>query len=177
MLAFIPAIYAGPAASQQGGHQTPSSAQDASSPEAIKAGMEQSEKALSPAHVKRRRQAIAELLEKSGGYREVTDDAKLLNAQLAGPWVSIHKVRRGFFDRTTEVDIFYCAKAELDIPFYRWRTAIIMVKKMDNGAENFQSVVGMRNEPQACRGTKNYAPFPELEQSRARRRLALGKPG
>jgi hypothetical protein len=175
MLACILAASAGPAPSQQADKQSSPSAEDLNSPDAIKARMERSEKALSPAYIKRRRQAIAELLEKNAGYREVTDDAKLLKAQLAGPWVIIHKVRHGWFDRTTEVDIFYCAKAELDILFYRSRTAMIMIKKMDSGTENLQAAVGTRNEPQGCRGVKSYEPFAELEQARARRRQALGK--
>lgn len=175
MLVGFLTVCADPAASQQAGPQNPPPAEEVNSPDAIKARMERDEKALSPAQLKRRRQAIAVLLEKSDGYREVVPDAKLLNAQLGAPWVGIHKERRGFFERTTEVDIFYCAKAELDIPFYRWRTTVIKVKKVDGGVEHFQAIVGLRNEPGACRGTKTYAPFPELEQLRALRRRSLGK--
>src|SRR5689334_229083 len=56
---------------QQASEQGAPPVEDPNSPQAIKARMEASEKALSPAHLQRRRQAIAELLEKNAGFNNL----------------------------------------------------------------------------------------------------------
>ncbi len=168
--------------SPQASDQSSTSTTDPNSPDAMKARMEASEKALSPGYVQRRRQAIAELLEKNAGYDDIFH-VKLTNAQLAGPKVIKHNTWQNWLKPTTEVNSIYCAKAQLDLPLelYPTRTAVIVVKNEASGAETLQasvkmnSIIGVDAEPLACHRMEGYEPFPELEQARARRRQALGK--
>jgi hypothetical protein len=176
-------------ASCAGGGGSPSQqATDRNSPstadpfDAVKARLEASENALSPASRQRRRQAIAELLEDNEAYGKAFH-VKLMDAQLAGPKVIKHREWDNWIKPTTEVDSIYCAKAKVDsvLDFFPTRTAVIVVKNSGNGIETLRAIVavsravGMDREPDACRGMEGYEPFPELEQARARRRLALGK--
>ena len=84
-------------------------------------------KRLSPAYLKRRRQAIAELVEKSAGF-DGNSSSKLTDARLAGPKVLIHREWKNWLKPTTEVDVVYCAKAELDCWLFPPRTALIFVR-------------------------------------------------
>jgi hypothetical protein len=173
---------AGGPPSQQAADQSSPPAADPNSPDAVKARLEASEKALSPAYLQRRRQAIAELLEKNVGY-DVNFHVKLMDAQLTGPKVVKHTEWHNWLKPTTEVDSIYCAKAQLDsaLNLFPRRTAVIVVKNAGNGAETLRaivavsSVIGMDSEPPSCHGMVGYEPFPELEQARARQRQALGK--
>ena len=168
--------------SQQASDQNSPPIEDSNSPQGLKARVEASEKALSPAYLQRRRQAIAELLEKHVGY-DNNFHVKLMDAQLAGPKVIIHREWANWLKPTTEVNAIYCAKAQLDSPLelYPRRTAVILVKNTGNGTETLQAIVeisgyiGLNPEPLACNRMEGYEPFPELEQARARRRQALGK--
>jgi hypothetical protein len=135
-----------------------------------------------PAYIQRRRQAIAELVEKSASFVDLFL-VKLMDAQLAGPKVIIHREWANWLKPTTEVNAVYCARAQLDAPleFNPRRTALILVRNAGNGAETLQAIVKLsgsfvrNDEPLACHGMEGYEPFPELEQARARRRQALGK--
>jgi hypothetical protein len=168
--------------SQQASDQGSPPTADPNSPDAVKARVEASEKALSPAYLQRRRQAIAELLEKNVGY-DNNFHVKLMEAQLAGPKVAKHREWYNWLKPTTEVNAIYCAKAQLDSPLelYPRRTAVIVVKNAGNGAETLQAnvavngYIGVNAVPPICHGMEGYEPFPELEQARARRRQALGK--
>lgn len=167
---------------QQASDQGAPQVEDPNSPQAIKARMEASEKALSPAYIQRRRQAIAELLEKHVSFVDLVH-VKLTDAQLAGPKVIIHREWANWLKPTTEVNAIYCARAQLDSPLelYPRRTALIVVRNAGNGAETLQALVkmsgyvGINDEPLACHRMEGYEPFPELEQARARKRQALGK--
>jgi hypothetical protein len=94
-----------------------------------------------------------------------------------------HREWSNWLKPTTEVNSIYCAKAQLDsaLDLFPRRTAVIVVKNAGNGAEILQAVVevsavpGLNPEPLACHRMEGYAPFPELEQARTRRRRALGK--
>jgi hypothetical protein len=156
--------------------------EDPNSPQAIKTRLEASEKALSPAYLQRRRQAIAELLEKNAGFNNLFQ-AKLRNAQLAGPKVIIHREWANWLKPNDEVDAIYCARVDLDAPLqlYSRRSAVIIVKNAGNGAETLRAIVKTRGwlasdvEYSACYRMESYEPFPELEQARAQKRQALGK--
>jgi hypothetical protein len=80
---------AGGLPSQQTADQSSPPTADPNSPDVVKARLEASEKALSPAYLQRRRQAIAELLEKNVGYG-INFNVKLMDAQLTGPKVVKH---------------------------------------------------------------------------------------
>jgi hypothetical protein len=165
--------------SQQASDQTSPAIEDPNSPQAIKARLEASEKALSPAYLQRRRQAIAELVEKSAGF-DGNSSSKLTDARLAGPKVLIHREWKNWLKPTTEVDVIYCAKAQLDSSLFPPRTALIFVRNDGNGAETLQAIVernsyGAGVEPPGCHRMEGYEPFPDLEQARARKRQALGK--
>jgi hypothetical protein len=168
--------------SQQANDQRSPPIEDPGSPEAVKARVQASEKALTADYLQRRRQAIAELIEKHVGY-DNNFHVKLMDAQLAGPKVIIHREWANWVKPTTEVNAIYCAKAQLDSPLELnpRRTAVIVVKNAGNGAETLQAIVkisgyiGLNPEPLACHRMEGYGPFPELEQARARRRQALGK--
>ena len=82
---------------------------------------------MSPAYLKRRRQAIAELVEKSAGF-DGNSSSKLTDARLAGPKVLIHREWKNWLKPTTEVDVIYCAKAEVDCWLFPPRTALIFVR-------------------------------------------------
>jgi hypothetical protein len=136
-------------------------------------------KRLSPAYLQRRRQAIAELVEKSAGF-DGNSSSKLTDARLAGPKVLIHREWKNWLKPTTEVDVIYCAKAQLDSSLFPPRTALIFVRNDGNGAETLQAIVernsyGAGVEPPGCHRMEGYEPFPDLEQARARKRQALGK--
>jgi hypothetical protein len=173
-----PGGIATPQANEQGAPPV----EDPNSPQAIKARLEASEKALSPAHLQRRRQAIAELLEKNTGFNNIFQ-AKLRNAQLAGPKVIIHREWANWLKPNDEVDAIYCARADLDSPLqlYSRRSAVIVVKNAGNGAETLRALVRTRGwlaadvESSACYRMEGYEPFPDLEQARERKRQALGK--
>jgi hypothetical protein len=173
---------AGGVAPQQATDQSSPSTADPNSLDAVKARLEASENALSPAYRQHRRQAIAEALEKNVAFG-LAFQVKLMDAQLAGPKVIKHREWANWLKPTDEVDSIYCAKAKLDSPldFYATRTAVIAVKNNGNGTETFHGFIGettalgVNHEPSACRGMEGYEPFPELEQARARRRQALGK--
>ena len=125
--------------------------------------------------LQRRRQAIAEMLEGNIAYRTLLD-VKLTDAKLAGPYVV---VSRNLFSGSAYEDRYYCATANLDLPYWPLpypRTAVVRVKPAENGSENLRAAIGLSSPPSECSArTINYVPFPEMEQLRARRRQALGK--
>jgi len=100
---------------------------------------------------------------------------------LAGPKVIMHREWHNWLKPTTEVNVIYCAKAQLDSPLFPPQTAVIVVGNDGNGVETLRAVVkraaytGIGVEPFVCQRMEGYEPFPELEQARARRRQALGK--
>ena len=71
--------------------------------------------------------------------------------------------------------MLYCSTAMIGIgwlPRVR-RDALIWVEKASDGLEQLQATIYTNTVVTEC-GT-NLGPFPELEQLRAKRRLALGK--
>jgi hypothetical protein len=125
--------------------------------------------AVDPVSLRRRREAIAHLLEGTLAYRTAIDNGapKLLETQFAGPFEN-----RTFFSGPETV---YCASAKINfwlIP--ATRVAVIRVEGGENGSERIRATVGLNNTPSECLLAK-YGPFPELELARQKRRQALGK--
>jgi hypothetical protein len=125
--------------------------------------------AVDPASLRRRREAIAHLLEGTLAYRTAIDNGapKLLETKFAGPFEY-----PTFFSGPETV---YCASAK--IPFWLipdTRVAVIRVERGENGSERIRASVGLNNTPRECLLAK-YGPFPELELARQKRRQALGK--
>jgi hypothetical protein len=127
----------------------------------------------SPALLQRRRQAIARMLEANEGYRTTLDDGvgKLTNARIAGPIKYIH---RRYYPTGVTV---YCVTADVGFPFFG-RDASIMVDKAGTASERLLATIDILNTTlYSCMGAYGkYEPFPEMEQLRAERRKALGKP-
>nr|WP_157872506.1 hypothetical protein [Bradyrhizobium sp. ORS 278] len=144
------------------------------------ARVEAREKALSPAYLQRRRQAIAEMLENNPGF------GAALRVPLTGPLIAGPKVMRvrtwtSLISSTITVRTVYCVKALLDSPLelYALGSAYVEVEPGDQGTERlhggvFRGNFGTDRGPLACYKAA-YAPFPELEQVRAQKRQALGK--
>lgn len=125
--------------------------------------------AVDPASLRRRREAIAHLLEGTLAYRTAIDNGapKLLETKFAGPFEY-----RTFF---SGLETVYCASAK--IPFWLipdTRVAVIRVERGENGSERIRATVGLNNTPRECLLAK-YGPFPELELARQKRRQAMGK--
>jgi hypothetical protein len=177
-LAVASLLVAGSAA--RGGQPPPMTAQRKSNPEmgspvthAGSAGSAVATAAgappVDPASLRRRREAIAHLLEGTLAYRTAIDNGapKLLETKFAGPFEY-----PTFFSGPETV---YCASAK--IPFWLipdTRVAVIRVERAENGSERIRATVGLNNTPRECRLAK-YGPFPELELARQKRRQALGK--
>jgi hypothetical protein len=127
----------------------------------------------SPALLQRRRQAIARILEANEGYRTILDDGavRLTNARIAGPIEYVHRV----FAPTGET--VYCVTADLGFPFFG-RDASIRVDKAGAASERLLAIIAISNTTlYSCAGaSRKYEPFPEMEQLRAQRRKALGRP-
>jgi len=144
------------------------------------ARVEAREKALSPAYLQRRRQAIAELLENNPGFG-TTLRVPLTGALLAGPKVMRVRTWTSLVSSTMSVRAVYCVKALMDSPLelYSLGAAYIEVEPGEAGTERLHGAVisgnfGVDRGPLACYKAA-YAPFPELEQARAQKRQALGK--
>ena len=125
--------------------------------------------AVDPASLRRRREAIANLLEGTLAYRTAIDNGapKLLETKFAGPFEN-----KTFLSGPETV---YCASAK--IPFWlipATRVAVIRVEPGENGLERIKASVGLTNTPRECLLAK-YGPFPELELARQKRRQAMGK--
>jgi hypothetical protein len=122
----------------------------------------------SPEWLRRRRLAIAEMLEETYYFRTIYN-FKLVNAKLAGPF---EHTSRGIFTGANSTTTYYCASAQLETPLIpTMKTAMIRVKTSSSGYERLQ-LSGA--SPLVC-GDVKFGPFPELEQARAQRRKALGK--
>jgi hypothetical protein len=173
---------AGPGGGPVQSSQTSPPIQDPNSPEAARARIQASEKALSPAYLQHRREAIAELLAKHNGFG-AEFHGRLKEAQLGGPKVLSVLDWGSVFGHPTEFHAAYCAKVEMEsvLGVYVRRSALIMVSNTGNGTEALQASVQTRglipmDAPQSACFWMNYTPFPELEQARARQRQALGMP-
>ena len=117
------------------------------------------------------RQAIAQMLEPTLGYRTYLDGGapKLLEPQFAGPVQG-----RTFLFRSPVT--YYCVSAKLDIfPFPTQRVAVLTFESDPNGKSVVKSTIGLNNVPYACMRVR-YEPFPELAALRQKRRQGLGKP-
>jgi hypothetical protein len=129
--------------------------------------------AVDPVIQQRRRQAIAEMLERDITYRTILD-VKLTNARFAGPFEHQTRILFGPIKQET----FYCASADLALPYWPlpWpRSAMIRVEKVNEVSERLDAEIRINGgEPGEC-GRVDYGPFPELEQLRAKRRAAMGK--
>jgi hypothetical protein len=114
------------------------------------------------------REAMAELLEKSIGYRSTMQPApRLHDAKFIGPLLV------GGLFRSPEA--IYCASAKIDFwPIPAKSVALLRVVTDENGKQRIVASVGITGGPLVCRDIKNYGPFPELEAARERRRQALG---
>ncbi len=150
----------------------PADAPAAKPREAGAAGAAAGAPAVDPALVKRRREAIAQMLEANSAYRGWPDDgaSKLVNAKFAGPFVANVG---GLF--TPRMETVYCAAATMVYgPFSNERTAVILIRPAPNGQERIWARVGLNYTPKECVVAK-YGPFPEMELARQKRRQALGK--
>src|SRR4051794_6362792 len=127
------------------------------------------------------RMAIASFLEGSQQFRKHDDDAapKLTKAIIAGP-----AEYKGLFSNKPPVTV-YCVQVDLLMTnphlwaTHDYLTAVVTFPPGENGKQPIHGVFrSVRTlEPSGkCAGQAAYAPFPELEQLRARRRHALGKP-
>ncbi|MGJ4949304.1 hypothetical protein [Bradyrhizobium sp. HKCCYLS20291] len=141
------------------------------------ARLEAREKTLAPAHLQRRRQLIAELLEKNAALASGRKVA-LLNAELAGPKVIKLREWQNWLKPTTAAVTIYCARAKIDsaLDMYVRRTALIVIQTAADGTETLRAGVqtsrginltGDDGTPLACYKMEGYAAFPELEQARA----------
>jgi hypothetical protein len=123
---------------------------------------------VSPELLRRRRLAIADMLEENFYFRTIYN-AKLVDAKLAGP---IEYKSRAIFTGANSTATYYCASAQLETPLIPLvRTAMISVKTSSGGYERLQVSDA---SPLVC-GDANFGSFPELEQARAQRRKTLGK--
>jgi len=113
------------------------------------------------------------MLEANEGYRTILDDGavRLTNARIAGPIEYVHRI----FAPTGHT--VYCVTAYLGFPFFG-RDASIRVEKAGTASESLLAVIAISNTTlYECPGaSEKYEPFPEMEQLRAERRKALGKP-
>ena len=115
------------------------------------------------------RARIALLVELLAAYRPIEDDRapRLVNAQIAGPIADALPLQGA--------GAVYCVRADIDPKFsgilLGTKTTRVTVEARPNGTMSVRarSVAGA-----FCTGT--YGPFPELEQQRAKRRRAMGKP-
>jgi hypothetical protein len=117
------------------------------------------------------RQAIAQVLEPTLGYRTYLDGGapKLLEPLFAGPVQG-----RTFLFRSPVT--FYCVSAKLDIfPFPTQRVAMVTLESDPNGKSIIKSTIGLVKPPIGCTFAR-YEPFPELAALRRKRRQELGKP-
>jgi len=115
------------------------------------------------------RARIALLVELLAAYRPIEDDRapRLVNAQIAGPIADALPLQGA--------GAVYCVRADIDPKFsgilLGTKSARVTVEARPNGTMSVRarSVAGA-----FCTGT--FGPFPELEQQRAKRRKAMGKP-
>jgi hypothetical protein len=129
-----------------------------------------------PVVLKRRRQAIAQMLEGNVAFRGILlerEAPKISDAKLAGPFE--RRQRKNLFSSEIITRTLYCATAGVGIGFLPrvWRTALIEVNKGINGSERLVATIDLKYYPPECGGAK-FEPFPELEQVRAQRRRSLG---
>ena len=158
--------------------QSPAANSPAAKPSASKPGSQkQSEPPRAPGSGAARgqpdnwtvRARIALLVDLLPGYRPIEDDRapRLVNAQIAGPIADALPLQGS--------GAVYCVRADIDPKFsgilLGTKTTRITVEARPNGTMSVRarSVAGA-----FCTGT--YGPFPELEQQRAKRRRAMGKP-
>jgi hypothetical protein len=121
------------------------------------------------------REQMVTLIEPTMYFRTILDGAapRLLNA----------KVSRAFEYRSMfqPQQRFYCVSVEIEQPLSGLiptvRAASFPILKLPDGTESlgFMRIDIQASSPAECSIAK-YEPFPELEQARTKRRLALGKP-
>jgi hypothetical protein len=158
----------GASAQQSPAGNSPAATSPASKPAAGKPAAPGSGAVRQPDH-RTVRARIALLVELLAGYRPIEDDRapRLVNAQIAGPIADALPLQG-----SGEV---YCVRADIDPKFsgilLGTKTTRVTVEARPNGTMSVRarSVAGA-----FCTGT--YGPFPELEQQRAKRRKAMGKP-
>lgn len=124
---------------------------------------------MDDASVRKRRMAIATLLERNGAFGLPGETPKLYDAKLAGPM----QATGNLFGKP---EIVYCASALYPIPFSFFPMgayAVIRIKKTETGAELMRASAGRKSQWECFQ--PKYEPFPELELARARHRQALGK--
>jgi hypothetical protein len=120
--------------------------------------------------VQRKREAIAELIERNAafGVLALGGAPKLSEAQLAGPFEY-----KGLFQ--TKPATLYCARAKMDSFLIPTRpAAVVEFVSMPDGTVRLEGRAYTTKTPRQCLLAK-YEPFPELERARQRRRQATGK--
>lgn len=116
---------------------------------------------------------MAVLVERQLLFRTAIDDGapRLLNAKVTQPF------EYGLLQKQK----FYCISAEIEQPLSKWiaetRYVSFRINKLPDGTETLGAMRGRitGGPPPECDIAK-YEPFPELEQLRTKRRLAMGKP-
>lgn len=130
-----------------------------------------------PVLMQRRRQAIAGLLDSSSSYRLSGPYAgDLVDAKLSAPFD--RNIKPIFL--TPQIVTAYCASARLVNPHWLdsyWIT-MIEIEPADKGSEKLTATtyVGGPRDLGQC-AERSYAPFPELEQVRAKQRPPAGTAG
>ena len=121
------------------------------------------------------RQRMAAIAESNLMFRTYFDDGapRLLNAKVSQPFE--------YASLLAERQTFYCVSAEIETQFSnviaKTHTVSFRIDKRPDGAESLGNMRGRSTglPPTECAIAK-YQPFPELEQLRIKRRLAMGKP-
>ncbi len=121
--------------------------------------------------MKRRREAIARMLEESPAYRLIQGDGapKLSDTKFVGPIVY-----RGLGFGPPET--VYCVRAKVEYGYLpAFRFTVIEVELAEKGAEHIRAETTVDQHSYACAPAR-FGPFPELERLRNERRRAMGLP-